>query len=434
MDQQLAGRRTAIERERARFDAGPGVPAVDPFVHESWQRCATALSPGLLAAPLDEDGLADRWDASPIRRLAPELEGELRSIAQAGDFVAAITDAQGRILWSHGGRTMRDEAAQVNFVVGGLWDESSAGTNAVGMALATGRPATVFSAEHWCEAVQDWVCYAAPVHDAAGRTVGAIDLSSLWDRTNPLGLPTVTAMARMVEQQLQLDLRRANAATSPPARPRGATGRSRGPGAERGSWRGAGLPRPTTLDLQVLGASRARIDGRSVLLTPRQVELLTILACAGGLTLDELHTRLHGDRPVSPTTTKVEVSRLRSALGDGVIGSRPYRLRVPVEVDVLRLLDRLDRGDLAGALRLYAGQLLPRSDAPFVTEQRHHCDVALRTAVLDVGTVADLLAYAKVHPFDLDVVQTAVERAGAGHPLLATATGRLAVARRELEA
>ncbi len=289
------------------------------------------------------------------------------------------------------------------------------------MALITGRPFSVFSAEHWCAGVQDWVCYSAPVRDATGRPIGVIDLSSTWDRTSPLGLPTVTNMARVVEQQLRLDVRVA-------ARRRGRGRGHAGAPSGAGLWTGSTLDRASLLQLDVLGTSSVRLDGQPVLLTPRQVEVLTVLACADGLTLDELHTMLHGERPVSVTTTKVEVSRLRSALGDGVVGSRPYRLRVPVEVDLLTLLDRLDGGDVAGALALYRGQLLPRSDAPFVVERRHHCDVALRTAVVDVGRVADLLAFASVHPFDLDVLETAVDRAGAGHPLLATATARLAVA------
>jgi hypothetical protein len=421
MDQQLAGRRKTIERERVLFGVDPGLSTIDPVVQDSWLRCAPSLPTTQHAAPLDESTAGDRWDASPIRRAAPDLMGELRSVADDSDMVAAITDEQGRILWAYGGRTMRGIAEDVNFLIGGQWDEGSAGTNAVAMALITGGPFSVFSAEHWCEGVQDWVCYSAPVHDASGKPVGVIDLSSTWDRAHPLGLPTVTAMARLVEQQLRFDDRLAR----PPLR-RGGDRLARS-----GGWSGATLDRAPLLHISVLGPTSVRLDGQPILLTPRQVELLTVLACAGGLTLDELHTYLHGERPVSLTTTKVEVSRLRAALGDGVVGSRPYRLRVPVEVDLLHLVERLEHGDLSGALALYHGQLLPRSDAPFVVERRYHSDVALRTAVLAVGTASDLLAFAEVHPYDLGVLETAVERAS--DPLLrATATARLAVAESDL--
>ena len=332
MDQQLARRRRTIERQRALFSVDRGLTAIDPFVQDSWRRCAPSLTPDQVAAPLDEASVADRWDASLIRRTAPHLVDELRSIARDGDLVAAVTDAFGRILWSFGGRTMRTHAEAVNFAIGGFWDESSAGTNAVSLSLINRRPFSVFSAEHWCAGVQDWVCYAAPVRDASGRAIGAIDLSSTWDRTSPLGLPTVTALARVVEQQIRLDAQMAAAGA----------GRSRRRHPAPPRWSASRLPQATLLEIDVLGRAAVRLDGHPVLLTPRQVEVLTVLACAGGLTLDELHTRLHGERRVSLTTTKVEVSRLRSALGDGVVGSRPYRLRVPVEVDVQRLVDRHD--------------------------------------------------------------------------------------------
>ena len=57
-------------------------------------------------------------------------------------------------------------AEGVGLVPGGRWDETVAGTNGIGMALVTGRPAAVFATEHWCEPVRDWVCYSAPVHAA----------------------------------------------------------------------------------------------------------------------------------------------------------------------------------------------------------------------------------------------------------------------------
>jgi hypothetical protein len=417
MDQRLAGRRKAIERERSLFDADPSLSALDPVLQDSWLRCAPFLPAGQIAAPVDESALDERWDASLIRRAAPDLLPQLRAIAEDGDLVAAITDEHGRILWSYGGRTMRNHAEAVNFTLGGRWDEESAGTNAVAMALVTGRPFSVFSAEHWCEGVQDWVCYSAPVRDPAGRQIGVIDLSSTWDRTNPLGLPTVTTMARLVEEQIRSYLRASG------------RGRRAADGRHPEDWHRPVLIEQTPLlEIDVLGPGSVRLGGTPVVLTPRQVEVLTVLACTGGLTLDELHTLLHGDRVVSLTTTKVDVSRLRHALGASVVGSRPYRLRVPVAVDLLRLVERLERGDLSGALALYSGQLLPRSDAPFIVERRHHCDVALRTAVLESGTPADLLAFAAVHPYDIAVMEQAVERSPAGDPLRASAAARLAVA------
>jgi hypothetical protein len=404
MDDDLTLRRRALERERSQFDPMSADVEPDDPVRGSWLRCVPRLSEEQDKAPLDRpDEANDRWDASPIRRAMPELAGELEQIARDGDLVAAVTDESGRILWSWGGRWMRDRAERVNFGLGGRWDERSVGTNAIALALITGRPSTVFAVEHWCAAVHEWVCYSAPVHDHTGRPIGVIDLSTTWDRSNPLGLPTVTALARVVENQTR------------PTR------------WIRGLGPGGGRVGPVGLDLRVLGRGSAVLDGLPVLLTQRQLEILTILACVGEASLGHLHALLHGDRPTSPTTTKVEISQLRRVVGR-IIGSRPYRLTVPVRCDLTDLFDHLDAGDVDRAAALYRGQLLDRSDAPFVVERRHQCDVALRTALLRSGTTDQLLGFADIHPYDVEVLERAIAVAAPDDPRLATATARLAVA------
>jgi hypothetical protein len=111
-----------------------------------------------------------------------------------------------------------------------------------------------------------------------------------------------------------------------------------------------------------------------------------------------------------------------------IIASRPYRLTTPARCDLTALFDLLDTGDVANAAALYRGQLLPRSDAPLIVERRHHCDVALRTALLRSGTTAQLLRFADVHAYDTEVLERAIAVAAPDEPLLPTTTARLAVA------
>ncbi len=400
MDAELLRRRRVLALAREQFEDNPDVARVRTEVRASWERCAPILEPVQVSAPVDlVDEVADRWDSSPIRRAAPELIRQLEDVAVDGDYVAAVTDEDGRILWSYGGRTMRRRAEKVNFTPGGRWDEASAGTNALGLALLSGRPETVFSAEHWCAGVQDWVCYSAPVRDPLGRSLGVIDLSSTWNRSTSLALATVTAMARVVEQEL-----------------RSAPATGTGP----------------LLRLQVLGRPRASLGPAELSLSLRQVEILTVLALVGACTLDELHTHVYGERPVSPTTTRVEVSHLRHLLG-GAIASRPYRLTVPVETDLEQVLGALAAGDLEQATAAFSAPVLVASDAPFIVERRHHLDVALRTALLARGNAAQLVRFAQVHPWDVQVLEAAVRRAPDGDPVLATAAAMLSVALGDLK-
>ena len=187
-------------------------------------------------------------------------------------------------------------------------------------------------------------------------------------------------------------------------------------------------PAAPVLNVRVLGEARATLDGTPLRLTQRQFEILTILAVNGGATLGELHALLYGDRPVAPTTLKAEISHLRRAL-DGRLASRPYRLDLPCRIDAKELPARVERGDVEGAARIYAGQLLPASESPFVVDLRHELDVALRTALLRDGTSASALRYTAVHPYDSEVLERVGTLVSVDDPLMPAITARLAVAR-----
>ena len=285
---------------------------------ESWDRSRTQRANPVQAAPLDpQDQVREAWRASVLRPAVAAVVDDLERTAVDCDLVAAVTDASGRILWSAGSRHMRDRASAVNFVPGGRWDEASVGTNALDLALRFARPSQVFSAEHFSPAVHGWACYAAPLVDERdGRVLGVLDLSTTWDRSHPMALAAVTAFARTVSQALGA---RAG---------RGAPERSQAP-----------------LRLEVFGRARLWQQDAAVMLTQRQAEFLLALAChPEGLTLDQLAAHVYGDRAVTMTTVKVEVSRLRRVV-PGVIASRPYRLDALVVVDAIEVLDMVARGD-----------------------------------------------------------------------------------------
>lgn len=393
-------RRAAIERARTDLRVDPAGPGVDPAVVASWRRCATALSSGGHAdgAPVeDADEIRARWEASPIRRAVPNLADHLDALATSADLIACVTDPDGRVLWQATPAWLRPRAERVGLRPGGMWHEAVAGTNGIGLALAADRPTTVFATEHWLDPVQEWVCYAAPIHGPDGEIVGAIDLSTTWKHDNALALPTVASLTRVVEHELRL----------------AASG-------------GEVLEAPA-LDLRVLGEPSATLNGVPLRLTLRQFEILAILGIAGAMTLGELHAHLYGDRPVSMATLKAEISRLRRILG-GRLTSRPYRLALPHSLDAVQLLERLERGHVERAARLYSGQLLPASEAPYVADHRHHVDVALRTALLTHGTVAGALRYNATHPYDVEVLERARARSSADDPLVPALAGRIAVA------
>ena len=376
--------RVSAERSWQRFTEGAVPDGVRPAVLRSWQR-SRHLPLSLGQAPFAGDAPA-RWRDSVAGRAVEAVSGELKAAAVDGDFVAAITDADGTIVWSAGGRTMRTRAEQVAFVPGGRWGEQAVGTNALGLALQEGRPTTVWSAEHYSPIVHDWVCYSAPVHDpATGRVAGVVDLSTTWQRATPLALTTVTVMARLFDQ---------------------AMGTAYGGGGQllldaAGPLTGGRVDRAAAgLRMRLLGPAAVEVGGAPCALPPRQLDLVAVLALApGGLSLDALHERLHGDRPVATSTTKAEVSHLRKALGPQV-ASRPYRFVGPGGRRPRRRPRRPTGWAAGGGPRPLSRPLLPLSEAPAVVEHRHLIDAALRNAVIADGEPLAVARLAELMPDD----------------------------------
>lgn len=327
---------------------------VRDVVARSWQRSSGHVAHDRAEAPLiPEDRARERWQGSPLRVAVEQARDDLDRVVGDGGMVAAVTGADGTILWTSGSMHMRDRAAHVHFVPGGRWDEASMGTNAMGVALATNAPAQVFAAEHFTRAVHDWVCWSAPIVDpATQRLLGVIDLSTTWDRAHPLALSTATLLARTLSLLV-------------PA--------------------GAVEDAATGLALRTLGRARATLDGRELSLPPRHLDILVVLSLhPDGLSLDGLHAALHEDGTVKPASVKADVSHLRREAG-AVIGSRPYRLTVPVSADHADVLEHLRCGRLARAVDAYRGEMLPASDAPAVREHARFVEAAVRQATMEAG-------------------------------------------------
>ncbi|WP_280485335.1 transcriptional regulator [Nocardia cyriacigeorgica] len=391
----LAEQRAALEKEWSRWvpdGSHPALPRVAASglrseVAQSWMRSVRTVDPATASAPaVDSADIGTRWEQSPLREPVTQLADQLHNVAHDAGYVAAVTDETGTILWSFGGPVMRRCAEQVNFAPGGRWDEQHMGTNALSLAMQTGKPSTVFSAEHLVAALHGWVCYCAPIHAPDGRRLGVLDLSSTWDRSHPLAMSTVQSLVTAVEARLH-----AATAVRPGVR------------------------------LTCLGGARLMRDGHPVRLRPRQLEILTLLALEpDGFTPERLHYAIYGDRPATSSTLKADVSHLRRATG-GEIANRVYQLTTPLSCDAVDLLGALEAGDTGTAVRMYRGPLLPGSQTPGIVEWRDHLEVAVRTAVLSDEDPDNALRYGERAPDDIEIHEHALR-------LLPPNDGRRAVA------
>jgi transcriptional regulator of acetoin/glycerol metabolism len=407
----LRDRRLSAVRAWTSFvEHGDGAEGlVRPEILRSWERSARVVGLDTAQAPLDDEvDTQSFWNGSPLQVGVERVEDELRRTAEDGDLVVAVTDAQTRILWTYGGRVMRRKAETVNFVAGGRWDDASVGTNALDLATRTDAPSMVFSAEHYAPIVHNWVCWAAPLHDpVTGEQLGVIDLSTTWDRSHPIGLATARVMARLIETAMPVSSQH----------PR-LSGQADGPPLDG-------------LALTLLGAAEARLDGQRLLLNRRQTEILALLALhPAGLSLEALHALLYGDQAVTFSTLKAEVSHLRSALA-GQLTSRPYRLTMPVHVDVNEVLRHLRTGQVRAAVAAYGGDLLPGTESPALAELGDVVAVAVREALLADPRPQAVARYTELAPYDTEVIEVCLAVMGSSpHPTKALLKGRLAAARR----
>lgn len=350
----LSHRRRTIENQWNRFvtssTTGSNFPKTDDIrddIMSSWQRSAQFIKPRQFHAPADDEHAAvTRWKESLLCQAAQREQEQMMQLAKEGSLVVAIADPQGRLLWTFASNHMRKRAENVNFTTGGRWDEHSVGTNAVGLSLKLRRSVTVFSCEHYLPFIHDWVCYAAPIiHPQSGEVVGSLDLSTTWNRHTPLGQAAVTELARSIARCLPQHLPRAE------------------------------------LEIHALGQPRILFRGKPLNLPMRQVEILCLLALnPQGLTLEGFHAALYGDLPVSTTTLKAELSHLRRLL-DGQIGSRPYRLQMPVWADFIQVWQALRQQQTNEAFSLYRGSFLPHSASPELEEWRHCIDAVMGQAL-----------------------------------------------------
>jgi transcriptional regulator of acetoin/glycerol metabolism len=384
----------------AAMEDDPGGAGVRSVIELSWSRMAAAgLRPDALhpRRALAPDELEEVREDSLLSRCMPALRHCLGSFAYDAEHVMVVCDAAGRVLWVEGHDSVRRRAEGITFTEGMLWTEDSAGTNAIGTALAIDHPVQIFSAEHFLAEQHPWWCSAAPIHNpATGALLGIVDLSGPMRTAHPHSLALVMAAAGMAEAALAADYAQRE------IRPR----------------RGRPRPAERALELRLLGtdALTATAGGQRLPLSLRQAEILAVLALyPDGLTADQLTLHLYGEEG-NRISTRAAMSRLRKLLG-ARLAAQPYRLVGDVRADFLEIEAQLAVGHAEEALRAYGRPLLPESEAPRVVQARAELEGALRRAAL-AGTASQLWAWLQTETGedDLLAMERFLRRTPAGDP------------------
>ncbi len=206
-----AGCTTEVERVREKFLTVGSVDAVRsvdqnilrPSVLDSWRRSQ------MLRVHTDRVELPYVREPNRDSRLARAAAPVLQRIA---DDLAAQT--VGVLLTSTDGVVLERSAAEVSVL--DAWDttsiapgyrmtEEAAGTNGIGTALETGRPAFIRGGEHYVAMWFGFACAGSPIRDPiTHRVVGAVNLSCLAVESDPLLLALATSASRQIEDRMRV--------------------------------------------------------------------------------------------------------------------------------------------------------------------------------------------------------------------------------------
>lgn len=323
------------------------------------------------AAPLLT--LPQESQPSLFRRSIRHNYADLLKIADDSGMAIGLTDHQGTLLWTWSSSAMLSSAEQVHFIEGGHWSTQAVGTNAIGLTLNSHTSSCVYSHENQMDSVRDWVCYAAPILDPySGQFHGIINLSTKYKKHTPLGLLAVERCADLVQRAIQFEQK-------------------------------------NVLYIQALGTPWIQFNQHVLSLTHRQIEILCILVLHPyGISLDELHYALYGERDVSIKTLKAELSQLRNLLPN-CIEPRIYKLSCEIQCDFLRAEQSLNAGLLASTFNLYKGSFLSKSESPFLSIWRNSFDARLSQLIYQMQDIDQLLRIIGRAPERIDAVQRLLE-------------------------
>ncbi len=376
----LVEKRKQIEQFRQSSSLSPQhAEQLGQSILSSWRRSSSAAIPkDRSAAPLQA---VSAGHPNALQQALERCAQDLQHIAEQSSMVVAVGDVGSTIIWSASSRQMRSAAESVHFMAGGQWKEELVGTNALALSLKTQQASCVFSNEHYMASIHDWVCYAAPIIDPYSKQIlGVIDLSTTWKNHNSLGLLAAERCASIIQGALLEQHQQ-------------------------------------QLYIRAFAASQALFNGKVLVLTPRQIEILVILAlCPQGMTLETLHQALYGERKVSIGTLKAEMSQLRDVLG-GMLGSRPYRILANVEADFLQAEQALDAGYIESALKLCSGVFLAKTESPFLCAWRDCLESRLSDAIFKANETDVLLRHVARFPEAVDAVERLIELMPKQHPV-----------------
>ncbi len=129
---------------------------------------------------------------------------EFYNLLSPDDFITALADDEGYVLYLAGSDAIRAKYEERNFAPGFRWTEKDVGTTATSLCHHRQFPIQLNDRDHFCRRGHGFTSSAAPIFGHAGVLRGILVVSGSKDLVHPHTLIMVTAAARSIEEHMRL--------------------------------------------------------------------------------------------------------------------------------------------------------------------------------------------------------------------------------------
>lgn len=116
-----------------------------------------------------------------------------------------LTDKDGYIISFLGRDNLADAYGNQSLLKGWRVKEENIGTNAIGLALSTGRPIQVLGGEHYLRQLHNWTTSACPMRNEKNQIIGVLSVTGPYEKVHPHTLGMVVAASEAIENELKLE-------------------------------------------------------------------------------------------------------------------------------------------------------------------------------------------------------------------------------------
>ncbi len=181
---------------------------MDKEISDSWSRCiAEGLNPfkdpkQSVVSSIQLKEIKEKNEA--LRKIVlPELELLYSQIAGT-NFMVAYSDENGLVLDTIYDKTCLQTDVGKTVIPGSIWAEKVCGTNGLGLSVELKKPTIVSGKEHFFIAHENISCFASPIINYDGKTIGIIDASTDYMSREQHTLALVKLATRSIETKLFL--------------------------------------------------------------------------------------------------------------------------------------------------------------------------------------------------------------------------------------